>query len=259
MSQKLPGWVKRQPKLPPGMRQALNHEIDIKLRNGPREVRGPREIDITYTMGEEPGAERDPVVVAAIRRFDRDFIPLWGRYTYVIQNDTGTPSMVTFGRHVIARYIANPKTPLQPFTVQRVEGLIGPSPNQIEMIWDGRIFNQHDPRGRELPGDYLPFDWRLYHFMQAAWNFKQNNTPTELKQKLIWGPQEALRARQMRSRQNQRELNAMLQKDVNKLLSRVSELEMKEYFSGGKFNGKPPKALVDMGVRVVPAPIVGGR
>ena len=242
----LPAWATQRRPLPPGVREALNQEIAIPLRTSPEQIRGPREIDIQYSMDPDPGCERDERVTAAIRKFDPNMVPLWGRYTFIIDNLSGTREMVTFGRHVVARHIASPKTPLMPFGIVLGASYTGPIPNYIELIWDERIFGKHDPRGRELPGEYLPWGWRLYKFAQEAWNFKQNNSVAKLKEELIVKPQKALAAAAQKRREAQLDINRQLRKDAQKILDKLSEVEVKEYMLGGYRKRKAPKVYSKM-------------
>lgn len=243
---KLPAWARSRRPLPPGVRAALNQEIGIPLRTSPDMIRGPREIDITYSYSPDPGCERDERVTAAIRRFDPDLVPLWGRYTFVIDNLSGTKEMVTFGRHVIARRVPSPKNPLEPLKVVCTADYNGPVPNLIELIWDTRVFGQHDPRGKELPGEYLPWNWRMYKFAQEAWNFKQNNTVKQLKEKLVWKPQEVLAKAREARRKKQIELNAQLRKDAQKLLDKLSEVEVKQHMLYGHMKPRSTKVYSKM-------------
>lgn len=247
-SPRLPSWANARRPLPPGVRAALNQEIGIPLRDSISKVRGPREINISYSTSPDPGCERDERVTAAIRRFDPNMIPLWGRYTFIIDNlaGEGNKQMVTFGRHVIARYIASPKTPLQPIPMVLGGSHTGPVPNMIELIWDTRIFGKHDPRSHELPGEYLPWNWSLFKFAQTAWNFKQNNNTTQIKEKLIWKPQEALAAARAKSRQEQQVLNAELRKDAQKILDKIGEVELKNYMLYGHLKPRTTKVSSKM-------------
>lgn len=244
---KLPSWVHAKRPLPKHVREALNQEVHIPLRDSPDKIRGPREVDISYSMTPDPGCERDERVTAAIRKFDPQMVPLWGRYTFILDGSSGSKELVTFGRHVIARYISTPKTPIEPFKVILSPSHVGPVPNKIELIWDGRIFRDYDKRGHELPGPYLPWNWRVYHFARDAWNFKQNRSVEQLKKDLITTPQEMLKLAAQKRRAEQMELNDHIRKEASKILANVSEVEMKEYALYGHLKQRKKRIQVDKG------------
>lgn len=250
---KLPAWMSRQPVLPPEARRALKDEIRIPIRDSFNTVRGWRWLGITYEVaGGDP--YKDPAITSAIRIFDPDMIPMTVRESFLSPADEGAPRTEVFVRHALGRYIATPHYQHEPFACSTPPGYTGKIPNQIDLVWCGKVFGQYDPRGRDLPGPFLPWDWRLHDFVQAAWNWHKNHTVEEMKRRFIHEPIERQEAAFKKRREEQLYQLRDIQKFVTKLLSRLGEPEIFAYFKGGKFERKRPRAMVQVPKQPTPLP-----
>jgi hypothetical protein len=241
VSSKLPAWVRRQPLLTPEVREELKQEYQIPIRDSFHTVRGWRDLGIVYEVaGGDP--YKDPVVTRAIHTFDPDVIPMTVRWTFM----EAAPSTrtETFVRHALGRYIASPHYEHAPLPVVLPPLYVGPVPNQIDLIWSGELFGMKDPRGGDIPGDFLPWDSRLVAFYQRAYSWHKNHTVAEMKEHFVSEPlKKAAKVSAARRAEELYKLND-IRAYVSKLLSRLGEPELKAYFMGGKFQKRPRAATI---------------
>lgn len=237
LGSKLPSWVRRQPSLTPEARRELQQEYQIPLRDGFNQVRGWRDLGIVYEIaGGDP--YKDPAITAAIRVFDPDMIPMTIRWTFLSPADAGQAKTETFVRHAIGRYISTPHYQHEPLPVVLPPLYAGPVPNQIDLVWSGELFGMRDPRGRDLPGDFLPWDGRLLKFMEQAFHWNRAHTVAEKKKHFIHDPLERAAKQSAKNREEQHYINQDIRAYVEKQLAKLGEPELKAYFLGGKFKKK---------------------
>lgn len=113
----------------------------------------------------EPGASRPSEIVAAIHRFDPDFVPLWVKRVYRSPAETDR----TVGYHVLARHLPDLKRPIAK------EGELGVGEKGEAMFsrpldwpkrWHGGVYAisvlEGPPAYRNEPwGEFQEFDWRV--------------------------------------------------------------------------------------------------
>lgn len=130
-------------------------------------------IDTTVSAIPDAFYPHDPAVVRAIREFDKNVFPCFGKRIY--QSNTG--GIREFGFHMITSVVRDPHYRIPSWATKVLLPTTGPviRPTHSDMhIIDGRA-----RRGDGLPGigAYLPFDWRVYRLLREMW---QENTPREL-------------------------------------------------------------------------------
>ena len=219
----LPSWVVNQPR-----RQPVLPTVTRPVRDSFYSAPGWRELDMEFSCceGEYP---RDPAVTRAIRTFDPDMIPLWVRWVFLSPQETGAPYVEVFGRHAIGRWVKNPHYLHEPLRVLTPFHWRGPTPNQVDLILEG----VPDPRAADLPGAFVPWDWRLYYFLRKA--YTDHRSAKELAKQFVHDPAEAQRRAQEQVRAEFEYRQRDLQRYAQKQLDKVSEVEAREFFTGGKF------------------------
>lgn len=162
----------------------------------------------------------DPKVVKAIREISPDLVPIWIRRVFHTPYTDSRQETVVFGRHGIGQIVR--KSYHVPISVSMPSGSNLPKPNAVYWYPVG----DNDPRARDLPGAYIPFDWRFYKHVKA--NFR-DWSKEEIRALTIgrFENEEAAMAKQQA--ENDR-IQAEHQRYVNKKLEQVSEVEFKEYF-----------------------------
>lgn len=174
-----------------------------------------------YSLGEDPLYPRDPTVTKAIQIFDPKIVPLWCRWGF-LPPDRG--DVVVFGRHAVGRWVDNPHG-----EKAGLPGLLS-LVNQVEFIWEGTIFGQKDPRAIDLPGAFLPWDWRLYSFCRE--HFVANPDIKAMKQQFVQAPKAAKHKAAEERRADLAYRAKDLQKFVDKKLAEAGEVEIKRHFLG---------------------------
>lgn len=183
---------------------------------------GYRDRGMQITAVDDAAYPKDPAVTDALRFVDQGkglLIPLWIRWSFLSPSDDGAERIVTFGRHAIGRYIYDPVTWRAPLDCTMPPNADFPMPNQLDRILEGR----RDPRYADLPGAYLPWDWRLVYHPTIRLSIK------ELKQRYI----DDVRARHLAAVKVQRDIEADLRREAqpywDKKLEKVSDVEWAEF------------------------------
>lgn len=176
-----------------------------------------------YTLAEDVEHPRDPSVTKAIQVFDPKLVPLWCRWGFLTPV---TKQLVIFGRHAVGRWVDNPHGAKEALPGMGLLNLV----NQVEFLWDGTIFGQRDPRGSDLPGPFLPWDWRLYSFCRER--FVATPDARLLKEQFITKPKEAQAKAAEAVRADMAYRAKDLQKFVDKKLEEAGEVEIKRHFLG---------------------------
>lgn len=153
--------------------------ISVPLGSGDYDAPGFLHLGHYYSCIPDAQYPWDPLVLAAVREICPDAMPLvirsvwrWSNY-----NEHGhLDEELVLTRHGIGRAIRDSFHTLHDFYCEMpgapVPGLVIPGrsladcrPNYIEVNW-------HDadvkPYGNDLPGEYVAFDWRLYHRYRDA-------------------------------------------------------------------------------------------
>jgi hypothetical protein len=124
--------------------------------------------DTEFTTAFPSGMEPDIAVVAAIRAFDPEYVPVLCRKAY----KTPTNADVAFGYHVFARFIDCPKWPKPALkltsSAQWLNGM------DAERIYEQKMWADLPAEGTQAyrecwPPIYRPHDWRLHRWAQAAY------------------------------------------------------------------------------------------
>lgn len=135
----------------------------VKFRDSFYTAPGYREIGMFYSCVPDPAYPWDPDVMRRIWVVAPDTVPLWVHWVFMSPQDTGEPKLEIFGRHALGRCIKSSHTYLEPMRVlmptMPCQGLHFEKPNAIWFIHQGEM-GLH-PKYKDLPGDYLPFDWAL--------------------------------------------------------------------------------------------------
>lgn len=138
-------------------------------------------ISVQHTLVHPPGMEPDRAIVAAVRRFDPRYIPLWVRKTYIAP----TGGDWTMGYHVIGRFVRErdemdtaarlgPPVRLQvPPSTHHLFGFEYPGPGRI---WAQRTWSLGWPKGSlakrlSWPDLYLELDDEFLSWARAAYRF----------------------------------------------------------------------------------------
>lgn len=140
-----------------------------------------RRISVQHTLVHPPGMEPAREIVAAVRRFDPRYIPVWVRRTYI----SPTGDVCTMGYHVIGRFVRErdeQDTPVHLGPPLKLE--LGPSSTKAwgftlpsaGRIWAQRTYSLGWPekslaRRLMLPDLYLDLDWDFVTWARAAYRF----------------------------------------------------------------------------------------
>lgn len=126
-------------------------------------------IEETYYLGHT----YDKAIVSALRKLDPTVAPLWVVKTY---DAPGHDDPQTFGRHVIARLMDQPRVSMRPedFELMDLRGVHVPSPlpEELKGLTSGpyfvcEILEGPSPDG-EQPGEYLPMTEELVERLRIA-------------------------------------------------------------------------------------------
>ncbi len=223
------GWVEQALEVQEQGYKKLNAEADANSLSTPLRDKAPgwifKGIEISCVPSET--YPWDPKVVRAIQKVAPDIVPIWVKYIYEEPNDWGNPQTHVIGRHGLGAVNKSPHSERNPFPCRMpdmpCQGVYFERPNQVEWIFKGI----EDPRAKDLPGAYVPFDWDIYRFVRESY---RRLTFSEIKEKFLDRDKERHEAT-LASRQ---EYIAYMQKDLRayakKRMGEVSEVEMKEYF-----------------------------
>ncbi len=195
--------------------------IGYEAKDSPHTAPGWRFLGIEYTAIDDPAYPKDPAVTEALRRIDQGkgvLVPLWARWKFLSPRGQGTERVVVFGRHAIGRYINDPRSWRAPFPCEMPPNADFQAPNQL----DRDLLGAPDPTASDLPGAYVPWDWRLVYEPHARMSAK------DLKKKYI---EDVIARREEAMRKAVEEegyIRRQFQPFWDKLLGRVSEVELME-------------------------------
>lgn len=153
--------------------------ISVPLGSGDYDAPGYLHIGYTYSCVPDAAYPWDPAVLAAIREIVPDAMPLiirsvWQWSNYAEHGHLDPPLVLM--RHGIGRAIRDPYFHPHDFLCEMptapIPGLCIPGrdiadcrPNYIETNWQDADLK---PYGFDLPGAFLPFDWRLFQRYRIA-------------------------------------------------------------------------------------------
>ena len=149
-----------------------------------------------YTCIPDVAYPWDPAVVRAIREFCPDAQPILIKSQWVRGWTESSPmSKMQIVRHGIARHVRDPKQAIHNFHCDMPTSNTGVSltkPNYIEVNWYDRA---NRPWGHDLPGEYLPFDWELYHALRMGYEDSLSGAQLSAKLTVPWREREERRKR----------------------------------------------------------------
>lgn len=195
----------------------------------PDRAPGWHEVGMEYSCIPDPQYPWDPQVFKAIQALRPDLTPLWVRWIFLTPPEDGHQETVVFGRHGLGRVdggvqysapleVTMPNMPCQGMKFER--------PNRVWKIFEGA----DDPRAPDLPGAFVPFSWEFYKNVLDS----PSLSPKELKYLAVTKPQEDA-LREQESKLKEREyIQRDLDEFADRLLGRMSEVEMKERLLGGR-------------------------
>jgi hypothetical protein len=209
--------------------------ITAPIRDSFHTAPGYRELSVEYSCIPDPLYPWDPAVLKAIWTFDPRVVPLWVRDVYLSPADTGEPEVVVFGRHGIGITIDNPSTQPTPMPCTMpsmpCQGVSFKAPSTVILVWHSGLFG-YTQQHVDLPGEYMPFDMGLYHYLRAS--YLDNATSKDVIYDVVEG--QRLRHEKLKQRINE-ELEYRM-KDVgqyaDKQLEKVSEQDWAEHLLADK-------------------------
>lgn len=220
----LPSWLRKQSRgslaAPP-----ITYEVADSFHTAP----GWRDVGMEYSLIPDSSYPPDSQVTRAIHSFDPGVIHLWVRWIFMSPSNTGNPQIEVFGRHAVGRYVKNPHGQVEPFRIDVPANYHGPVPNLIERI----LMGEPDSRARDLPGIYVPWDWKLYYDLRNDYLLASVKDIKKLAvedQAMAWL---RYRASLLADRAYR---NADIRAYAERKLANVSELEAKERFLGNRTN-----------------------
>lgn len=202
----------------------------MPLRDSIWNARGYRMIDEVWTAIPDVQYPWDPDILALIREFASDTVPLWRLSVFWEPN---TQNVAVFGRHALGRHITEPGYELSPFHCSMPSmpclSTYFKRPNKIWFVHEG-VRNRDYP---DIPGTYLPFDTGLLHrARESVANLPQMSAKEAkqfLMQEMVYGPAEE---REKRRKALEDDL-AQREKDfgpyAQKMIERISDVEIKEH------------------------------
>lgn len=131
------------------------------------------------------GHTYDKAIVSALRKLDPDVAPLWVLKTY---KAPGHADPVTVGRHLIARYIREPRVrmKIKDFDQVAIWNVVMPTvmPEELKGLPSGpyfsaRLLEGESPDGTQ-PGEYLPMSWALVKKLEWAMHAMRTHTMDQL-------------------------------------------------------------------------------
>ena len=242
--------VPEQVPVPSSMLQRSRSRVPV--RDSFYTAPGYREIGMFYSCVPDPAYPWDPGVVREIWKWAPDAVPMWVHWVFMSPQETGNPEVTIFGRHALGRVIKNQRGYLEPMRVHMpsmpCQGLTFEKPNDIWFIHQGQM-GLHE-RFKDLPGDYLPFDYdlaRKVESMAAGFKMSDKEYREHLENLLIKDPirREMLRVGAVRDHRAYK--NRDLHQYVDKQYDRVSDVEAKEYYRGRGFRQREKKPMVVVG------------
>jgi hypothetical protein len=141
--------------------QAREYLLQIGLA---QQVRRPRMVAVRVQTFPHVLYPWDPAVLKAIHEFDPRVIPVWINRVYV----TPTGGTIVVGRHGIASHVpaVDRHQQIDPIFYRALTGIHG----SIERPTQLDFHVEHRNGFGGLPGEYLPFDWRVYRILRSTFN-----------------------------------------------------------------------------------------
>ena len=125
-------------------------------------------VETEFTCAFPPGMSPDADVVAAIRRFDPDYVPVLCRKVY----KTPTNADVAYGYHLIARFVDIPHNESwEPLNIlDTSDWLNGKDATRIyeQKMWAGMPKDGTQAAREGWPPMYWPHDWALYNYLESC-------------------------------------------------------------------------------------------
>lgn len=206
-----------------------------KIRDSFYTAPGYREIGMFYSCVPDPAYPWNSTIMREIQKLAPDAVPLWVHWVFMSPQDTGNPKIVVFGRHALGRVIKEQHGWLAPMRVlmptMPCQGLRFEKPNDIWFIHQGRM-GEH-PKYKDLPGDYLPFDYDLLAKVQdmaRAFAMTDKEYREHLEDIMIVEPTKAVRRKVRQARDQRLYKEADLGRYLDKQYEKVSEVEAKERY-----------------------------
>lgn len=194
---------------------------------------GWREVGMEFTCIPDALHPWDAKIVSAIRRIDPSFVPVTIRWVFLSPHDTGNPQEEVFVRYGLARKVDDPYQVLPPMNVLMPTDNSLPRPNKLVVIFQG-------PRKKEkycdLPGDFVPFDGNILNWFYDNYGIQ---SPEEVMAII----EQRRKAHEQKKRSVQSEMEYIqrdIEKYAQKMLDRVSEVEIKERLLGDRSKGSTP-------------------
>lgn len=217
--------------------------LTSKTRDSIHTAPGWRTIDILLSCIPDPMYPWNPEVVKKLWELDKRMVPMWIRYIMKEPADWGTNRTVVIGRHAVGLVIDNPNQDIPIMKVSMpsmpCRGITLSKPRAIEAIL------QSESTDNELPGDYQPFNMKLFYILKAKDDKTKNLTAKELAREIIEGEKEA-------SAKKHKELDdthEYIMKDIRKLaqkkLDQLSEVEARDQLLAGR--QRQSKSTLDLG------------
>lgn len=210
-----------------------NTTIRMPARTSFHKAPGFREIGWMCQVIPDAMYPWDPDVVRRIREFVPDVVPLWVQWVFLSPSDTGAPEPVVFGRHALGRSLKHQRGWLPPFKVAMPSGWPGlkfERPNLFWFLHEGANLN---PKYRDLPGSYLPFDDSIVDRAWRSWAGNQNMSDKEYKDLVmrdLLAPAERKKKKaEALAEQKQYAWDNDIGPYVQKQLDQVSDVEREEY------------------------------
>jgi hypothetical protein len=178
----------------------------------------------SYSAVQDPAFPWDEDVVAAIREFWPNMIPIRKLQRWASPREAGRPFEITLVYHVLASHVEHPHYQHTPFYVEMPAGADFPAPNQLDM----ELYSTTNTWGNPcLFGDPVRLDWQAYPHVRKRYD--DRTTIRDLVKKHIEDVVERELARQEKMTDqfdlDMREPNLYFQKK----LAGISDVEAGEY------------------------------
>lgn len=206
--------------------------LKVPIRDSFHKAPGYREIGWLCQVIPDAMYPWDPDAVRRIREFVPDVVPLWVQWIFLSPADTGAPKVTVFGRHALGRSVEQ-RGWLPPFKVAMPSSWPGLRFRRPNLFWFLHEGENRDPRYRDLPGSYLPFDDTIVDRAWRSWAGGQNMTDKEYRELLRRDLLEPAERREKKKEKAEEERVRVWDEDVGpyvqRQLDQVSDVEREEY------------------------------
>lgn len=212
---------------------ALHGQFGTDFHTAP----GWREIGMFYSLIPDAIYPPDWKLVKAVQKLDPSLTWIWVKWVFLSPQETGAPRLVTFGRHGIARYVADPHGELYPMEVEGASWFKGPKPNIFEVLFQGE---RRKGKGSDLPGEYQPFNDQAFAWVKDHYGAPDPETMREgiRAKRAYWEKMENKKAEEFE----------YMMKDIDKYtqkqLDKISDVEMREHALGDVRKAIKPYAFL---------------